>query len=72
MLNNAAARCGSSSGFPANEKVSDDYLEPVPYSLPVRTPEGVLIAPVVDLVHMKLTSYRLKDQVHIRTWIMPG
>ena len=28
--------------------------------------EGFLIAPVVDLVHMKLTSYRLKDQVHIQ------
>ena len=25
-----------------------------------------LIAPVVDLVHMKLTSFRLKDQVHIQ------
>ena len=25
-----------------------------------------MIAPVVDLVHMKLTSYRLKDQVHIQ------
>ena len=35
-------------------------------SAPVATKEGVLIAPVVDLVHMKLTSYRLKDQVHIQ------
>jgi hypothetical protein len=49
-----------------NEKVAEHYLEPVPSSEPVRTQEGVPIAPVVDLVHMKLTSYRLKDQVHIQ------
>jgi hypothetical protein len=49
-----------------NEKVAEDYLEPVPSSEPVCTQEGVTIAPVVDLVHMKLTSYRLKDQVHIQ------
>ena len=49
-----------------NEKVAANYLEPVPSSEPVRTQEGVPIAPVVDLVHMKLTSYRLKDQVHIQ------
>jgi hypothetical protein len=49
-----------------NEEVADDYLEPVPSSESVRTQEGVPIAPVVDLVHMKLTSYRLKDQVHIQ------
>ena len=49
-----------------NEKVTKDDLEPIPSSEPVRTQEGVPIAPVVDLVHMKLTSYRLKDQVHIQ------
>jgi hypothetical protein len=32
----------------------------------VRTTEGVLLAPVVDLVRMKLTSYRLKDRVHVQ------
>jgi hypothetical protein len=31
-----------------------------------RSSKGVLIAPVADLVHMKLTSFRLKDQVHIQ------
>lgn len=31
-----------------------------------RTAEGVLLAPVGDLVRMKLTSYRLKDRVHIQ------
>jgi hypothetical protein len=28
--------------------------------------EGALIAPVADLVRMKLTSFRLKDRVHIQ------
>jgi hypothetical protein len=40
--------------------------EPVPASDPVRTKEGMLIAPVADLVRMKLTSFRLKDKVHIQ------
>ena len=43
------------------------YSEAVPdFSPPVETREGVLLAPVADLVHMKLTSYRLKDRVHIQ------
>jgi hypothetical protein len=48
------------------EKVRPEYLEAVPASEPVRTKEGILIAPVADLVHMKLTSFRLKDKVHIQ------
>jgi hypothetical protein len=48
------------------EKVRPDDLEPVPDSEPVRTKEGILIAPVADLVRMKLTSFRLKDKVHIQ------
>lgn len=49
------------------EKVRAEYVEPVPdFSPPVRTAEGVLLAPVADLVRMKLTSYRLKDRVHIQ------
>ena len=50
----------------ASERVRSDDVEVVPHSLPERSPRGFLIAPVVDLVHMKLTSYRLKDQVHIQ------
>src|SRR5712671_2631239 len=38
------------------EKVRPEYLEPVPGSEPVRTSDGVLLAPVTDLVKMKLTS----------------
>jgi len=48
-------------------KVRPDYPEPVPaFSPPVGTSEGVLLAPVADLVRMKLTSFRLKDQVHLQ------
>jgi hypothetical protein len=51
----------------AREKVRPEYTEPVPdISEPARTDEGAFIAPVKDLVHMKLTSFRLKDQVHIQ------
>jgi hypothetical protein len=49
-----------------NEKVKSEDFGPVPASEPVRTTEGILIAPVADLVRMKLTSYRLKDKVHIQ------
>lgn len=50
----------------AGERVKPDDIEAVPYSLPEQSPRGFWVAPVVDLVHMKLTSYRLKDQVHIQ------
>jgi hypothetical protein len=49
------------------EKVRPDDLEPVPgFTPPVRAKEGLLLAPVADLVRMKLTSFRLKDKVHIQ------
>lgn len=49
------------------EKVHAHYVEATPdFSVPVTTAEGVLLAPVEDLVRMKLTSYRLKDRVHIQ------
>ncbi len=49
-----------------NEKVRPDYLEPVPASPPHKTREGISVASVADLVRMKLTSFRLKDRVHIQ------
>ena len=49
-----------------HEKVRPDYADSVPASPPEKTSEGILIAPVADLVRMKLTSYRLKDRVHIQ------
>jgi hypothetical protein len=48
------------------EKVRPEYLEPVPASEAIRTEDGILIAPVSDLIRMKLTSFRLKDKVHIQ------
>jgi hypothetical protein len=50
-----------------NEKVRLEYLEAVPgFSEPTRTEEGILLAPVADLVRMKLTSFRMKDQLHLK------
>ena len=49
------------------EKVRPDYLEPVPdFSSPTVAANGILLASVADLVLMKLTSYRLKDRVHLQ------
>ena len=49
------------------EKVRAEYLEPMPgLTEPTLTAGGFLIAPVADLVRMKLTSFRLKDKVHIQ------
>lgn len=49
------------------EKVRPEYTEAVPgISQPARLAEGIYIAPVADLVRMKLTSFRLKDRVHIQ------
>lgn len=49
------------------EKVRPEHVEPVPvFSPPVRTTEGVLLAPIADLMRMKLTSFRLRDRVHLK------
>ena len=48
------------------EKVRREYLEPVPdFTKATVTKEGILLASVADLVRMKLTSFRLKDKVHL-------
>ena len=65
VAENPKARSGVHIVF-VGEKVRPEYVEVVPASEPVRTKEGILIAPVADLVHMKLTSFRLKDKVHIQ------
>lgn len=50
-----------------NEKVRPEYIEPVPaMAHAVTTAEGLSIGSVADVVKMKLTSFRLKDQVHIQ------
>ena len=49
------------------EKVRKEDPEGVPaFSPPVRYENGISIIPVADLVKMKLTSFRLKDRVHIQ------
>lgn len=50
----------------AGERVRPEYVEPVPESEPDRSSYGFFVAPVADLVRMKLTSFRLKDKVHIQ------
>ncbi|HML17481.1 MAG TPA: hypothetical protein VK419_10665 [Bryobacteraceae bacterium] len=51
----------------AREKVRPEYVEPMPdFSAPARTGHGILLASVADLVRMKLTSFRMKDRVHIQ------
>ena len=49
-----------------NEKVRPHYLEPVPKFSPAWSYKGWMVAPVADLMKMKLTSFRDKDRVHIR------
>lgn len=51
----------------AGERVRPTDIAPIPeLSAPVETSEGILIVPVGDLVRMKLTSFRLKDKVHVQ------
>jgi len=50
----------------AGEKVRPESVEPVPdFSEPGVDEEGILLAPVADLVRMKLTSFRLRDKTHL-------
>ena len=48
------------------EKVRQDYPEPIPDLGPCRTLRGIRLVPLAGLVRMKLTSFRLKDQVHLK------
>jgi len=50
----------------AGEKVRPDYLEPTPMLGADRRIRGIRLIPLADLVRMKLTSYRLKDQTHLK------
>jgi hypothetical protein len=48
------------------EKVRPEDLAPIPpFSPPAIAEEGILLAPVADLLRMKLTSFRLKDKTHV-------
>ena len=48
------------------EKVKADSLEPTPELGAHRRIQGVRLIPLSDLLRMKLTSFRLKDQTHIK------
>jgi hypothetical protein len=50
----------------AGEKVRPEYLEPVPNLTGERKLRELPIIPLSDLVKMKLTSFRLKDQTHLK------
>ena len=48
------------------EKVKANYPEPAPAIGPCRTLHGVRLVPLADLVRMKLTSFRSKDETHLK------
>jgi hypothetical protein len=50
----------------AGEKVRPEYYEPAPVIAGYRTIKQVRLVPLTDLVRMKLTSFRLKDQMHLK------
>jgi hypothetical protein len=50
----------------SGEKVREDYDEAAPEMGDFRTLQGVRLVPVEDLIRMKLTSYRLKDEMHLK------
>lgn len=56
------------------EKVRPEYAHSVPLigEVPPRADQGYHVAPLESLVRMKLTSYRLKDQVHLQDMLAVG
>lgn len=50
----------------AGEKVRPEYAEPVPRLGEYRRLRGLRLIPLTDLVRMKLTSFRAKDEVHVK------
>jgi hypothetical protein len=48
------------------EKVNASYPEPAPAIGPCRTLQGIRLVPLTDLVRMKLTSFRSKDETHLK------
>ena len=50
----------------AGEKVRPEYSAPAPRLGTSETIRGLRLMPLADLVRMKLTSFRLKDQTHLK------
>jgi hypothetical protein len=48
------------------EKVKADSLEPTPDLGAPRRIQGVRLIPLADLLRMKLTSFRAKDEAHVK------
>ena len=49
----------------SGEKVRPEYSETAPEIGPCRTIRQIRVIPLADLVRMKLTSFRAKDEAHI-------
>jgi hypothetical protein len=56
----------------SGERVRPDYPEPVPELGFSRQLQGIRLIPLVDLVRMKLTSFRSKDETHIIDMLEAG
>ena len=56
----------------AGEKVQEDYLAPTPDISESEAGEHFRLLSLEALVRMKLTSYRLKDQVHLQDLLGVG
>jgi hypothetical protein len=50
----------------SGEKVRPEYVEPVPVLAGSRNLQGVRLIPLQDLIRMKLTSFRAKDETHLK------
>jgi hypothetical protein len=48
------------------ERVTSNYPEPAPDIGPCRILHGVRLVPLADLIRMKLTSFRSKDETHLK------
>jgi len=48
------------------EKVRQEYPEPAPELGPYRRLHGIRLIPLADLVRMKLTSFRARDEAHLK------
>lgn len=56
----------------AGEKFKEDSLQPAPDVAEAETPTTFRVLPLEPLVRMKLTAFRLKDQVHLQDLIGVG
>jgi hypothetical protein len=50
----------------AGEKVRAEYPAPVPALSTKRELQGVPLIPLPDLIRMKLTTFRAKDEAHLK------